>query len=480
MLTLVDQLIFCVALLSLFVLNILTLHGVRSGPVNMATYRLPPPEPFNFKQPAEWPRWKRRFEQFREASGLSGENDTKQVNTPLYSMGEDAEDTLLSMDPTDEERVTYDGVIAKFDGFFKVRKNTIYDRTRFNRRVQEEGESIEQFITSLYGLVDLCEFDRLRDQMIRDHIVVGIRDKALSEQLQTDPDLTIDKAKRLTRQREAVHDQAGHMNGNGAEKRVDKVSSKHAAQKKKQGASRQPLGSSSSGNKCSRCGKRPHSKQDCPARSITCYSCKKVGHFSSQCFSKHKKRVSDIKAKAQSEELGTNEDIKYLNVITLGPNQSSLNTTLSVNGKDVSFKLDTGAEVTVVSEAILPLRGASLKNTPIQLFGPAGKSLEVLGQASVKLSYDSRSATQSIFVVKGVSTNLLGLPAIRALQLLTITDEVESSIPDKYPKLFAGLGTFQGEYEIKLKVDAQPVAIYTARNVPHMRLDLRAGFSENS
>ena len=108
----------------------------------------------------------------------------------------------------------------------------------------------------------------------------------------------------------------------------------------------------------------------------------------------------------------------------------------------------------------------SLKNTPIQLFGPAGKSLEVLGQASVKLSYDSRSATQSIFVVKGVSTNLLGLPAICALQLLTITDEVESSIPDKYPKLFAGLGTFQGEYEIKLKVDAQPVAIYTARNVP--------------
>uniref|UniRef100_A0A1X7U336 Retrotransposon gag domain-containing protein n=1 Tax=Amphimedon queenslandica TaxID=400682 RepID=A0A1X7U336_AMPQE len=132
-------------------------------------------------------------------------------------MGEDMEDKLLHMDPADAERATYNGVVAKFDGFFKVRKNTIHERTRFNRHGQK-GDLIEQFITSLYGLADLCEFDNLRDQMIRDHIVMEIRDKALSEQFQTDPDLTTDKAKRFARQREAVHDQAVHMNGNGAEK----------------------------------------------------------------------------------------------------------------------------------------------------------------------------------------------------------------------------------------------------------------------
>uniref|UniRef100_A0A1X7U2S2 Integrase zinc-binding domain-containing protein n=1 Tax=Amphimedon queenslandica TaxID=400682 RepID=A0A1X7U2S2_AMPQE len=59
--------------------------------------------------------------------------------------------------------------------------------------------------------------------------------------------------------------------------------------------------------------------------------------------------------------------------------------------------------------------------------------------------------------------------------LLTIADEVESSIPDKYPKLFAGLGTFQGEYEIMLNVNAQPVAIYTAGNVSLPQREKKSG-----
>ena len=70
-----------------------TLHGVRSG---MATYRLTPPAPFPFKSPDEWPQWKKHFEQFRTASGLAAEQDRKQVNTVLYTMGEEAEDTLAS------------------------------------------------------------------------------------------------------------------------------------------------------------------------------------------------------------------------------------------------------------------------------------------------------------------------------------------------------------------------------------------------
>ena len=37
----------------------------------MAQIRLEPPEPFNFRKPDDWSRWKRRFQQFREASGLS-------------------------------------------------------------------------------------------------------------------------------------------------------------------------------------------------------------------------------------------------------------------------------------------------------------------------------------------------------------------------------------------------------------------------
>lgn len=115
----------------------------------MANIRLQPPDPFNFRCPDEWPRWKRRFEQFRSASGLAQEDQLRQVSTLLYCLGEEAEDVLTSTNITAEERANYASVLAKFDDFFQVRKNVIFERARFNRRNQLEGESAEQYVTAL-------------------------------------------------------------------------------------------------------------------------------------------------------------------------------------------------------------------------------------------------------------------------------------------------------------------------------------------
>ena len=64
----------------------------------------------------------------REASGLSGESETRQVSTLLYTMGENADNVLTSTRITSEERKKYDTVLAKLDGFFKVRRNVIFER----------------------------------------------------------------------------------------------------------------------------------------------------------------------------------------------------------------------------------------------------------------------------------------------------------------------------------------------------------------
>ena len=47
----------------------------------------------------------------------------------------------------------------------------------------------------------------LTNEMIQDRLVVGIRDSTLSERLQMDPDLMLDKAKKLIRKCEAVQEQ---------------------------------------------------------------------------------------------------------------------------------------------------------------------------------------------------------------------------------------------------------------------------------
>ena len=48
----------------------------------------------------------------------------------------------------------------------------------------------------LYRLADSCEYGDLKDKMIRDRLVVGIRDDSLSQQLQLDPESTLGKAKK--------------------------------------------------------------------------------------------------------------------------------------------------------------------------------------------------------------------------------------------------------------------------------------------
>ena len=100
-------------------------HGVRIGPFVMAAGTLQPPAPFCFHRTDEWPKWKRRFEQYRQASGLAVKGDECQVTTLLYCLGDDAEDVL---DPT---RITadnkkYSKVVDAFDDYFKVQKDIIF------------------------------------------------------------------------------------------------------------------------------------------------------------------------------------------------------------------------------------------------------------------------------------------------------------------------------------------------------------------
>lgn len=182
----------------------------------MASIRLDPPEQFNFKNLDDWPRWKRRFEQFRNVSGLAGESELRQVSTLLYCLGEAADDVLTSTNIGEDDRKKYAPVMAKLDDFFKVRRNVIFEHVRFNRRNQLEGESAEEYITILYSLIETCDYGDLKEVMLRDRLVVGIRDAAMSERLQLDPDLIVEKAKKLVRQKEAMREQHSQLKGNGS------------------------------------------------------------------------------------------------------------------------------------------------------------------------------------------------------------------------------------------------------------------------
>jgi len=185
-----------------------------------ATYQVVPPEAFNFNRPEEWTKWIRRFERFRKASGLETKDEEAQVNTLIYTMGDKGDDILRSFNLSEADKKKYDTVKEKFDSHFVKRRNVIYERAKFNMRKQEEGETIDSFVTALYALAEHCGYADLHDEMIRDRLVVGLRDAKLSEKLQLDSELTLDKAVTQARQTEAVQQQQPLLRGEGAERNV--------------------------------------------------------------------------------------------------------------------------------------------------------------------------------------------------------------------------------------------------------------------
>jgi hypothetical protein len=138
----------------------------------------------------------------------------------------------------------------------------------------------------LYGLVEFCEYGDLKEEMLRDRIVVGIRDVALSEKLQLQADLTLEKAKKLVRQKEAVQEQHLLLQGYGSKKDpivLDEVKG-HKTPPRKGGARLHPrkVGSQAGSHtatvrpqhaQCKRCGRERHTADRCPARKATCHKC---------------------------------------------------------------------------------------------------------------------------------------------------------------------------------------------------------------
>ena len=240
----------------------------------------------------------------------------------------------------------------------------------------------------------------------------------------------MEKAKKIVRQREAVREQQQILKRNPKEEKlVDSVKQKNSHRgkgvpKRQSKGVKQQKQPATTGMKhrCTRCGKAPHARHLCPAKDTECYACKHKGHFSSPCFSKS---IADVSS--TTKPIDEYYDTAFLNTIGLG-DTTAWNSTISINGQDAPFKLDIGAVITVISEAVLAsLSSSKLHRLTKRLCGPDWKPLDVLGELPVTLSYKSRSCTQPVHVARELQHNLLGLTAIQALKLLTQVDTLEKT-----------------------------------------------------
>ena len=129
----------------------------------------------------------------------------------------------------------------------------------FDRRKQE-NETVEEFIADLHRLVKHCSYGTLQDELVRDRIVVGVKDRQVSKKLQMTANLTLELAMTTARQSEAVKTQQPLVRGEASRTvTVEAIGgkSRHAPAQHGHRAGNATTRSAPRPQRCSRYGKLP-------------------------------------------------------------------------------------------------------------------------------------------------------------------------------------------------------------------------------
>ena len=315
---------------------------------------------------AENYRWfEQRFDIYMLATGKSNKPDEQKTAMFLHLAGEEA----IRLYNTFEWQAEGDkDKLAKVKENFKEHCNAhtsrAFLRHQLLTRRQEEGESVEQYVTVLKTMAKHCEFGPLTDSLIIDVMLLGIADndvkqKIMEEQTRVD----LNKAVSMCRAAEASRnhlrslDKNAEAEGASQSANLDQIKTKKTNKPKKQAKNKKDgkPNIAHAGNKhtCKRCG-RQHPPRSCPAWGKQCSKCNGPNHFADYCFTG--------KAKVHSVEYENNE-------LFIGNVERNTTTEdddwyvrVKVNQKPVKLKIDTGAQANVISKATLK---RNKKDTPV-------------------------------------------------------------------------------------------------------------------
>lgn len=148
---------------------------------------------------------------------------------------------------------------------------------------------------------------------------------------------------------------------------------------------------------------------------------------------------------------------------------------VKVNGGNVSFKLDSGAEVNILPFVnIKQLDMVKIQPTERTLTSYSGHTVKIKGTCFLQCDSKTRSKLLEFFVSSNNCSPVLGLDALvklnlvkRVNQLTEVIDVKENTdtILNEYEDVFEGIGKLDKTYTIRLKENAVP-KIVPARKIP--------------
>ena len=224
--------------------------------------------------------WKTQWEAYHSLSGLSTQNQQKQVQALTLCFTRETLTIVENLGLTREQRGSVADIVTAIQSYVEGQINESVERRHFRQRKQQHGETFDDFLVSLRELAKTCNFcsDECTQKGIRDQIVEGLLDGDTVEDLLKEADLTLQTTVSKCRAQEAAKQQRAEITSTPIGH-----TAVQAVRRNPSARQQQPLTGT-----CPGCGSPHHQggRQQCPAFCATCRSCGKAGHFARVCRSR--------------------------------------------------------------------------------------------------------------------------------------------------------------------------------------------------
>lgn len=426
-------------------------------------------------------------------------------------------------------------VLGLMEDHLRGQRNVIVDRREFNSRVQEVGETFDDFLCAIKEIANFCSFcDSCIDNRLRDRIVVGTRDEEALKRMLKEKSLTLENAIDICRASENANKCSAVIREPHASHAVNKVSR----------YKRERMSPSTSvkdtRNVCYRCGETNHSERRlCKAVDKDCLNCGKRGHFAAVCRSSTRapgsKGSPRLPNQRSTRGVGQQKRIRtvhrvlagvYVNAVGARPAPTVVISVTHPCGRDrVTWTPDSGAEATVIGLDVAESLGIdhAALDTPADpaLVAAGDYSLTCLGTFPSQMKLGMKNIKTVVSVVKEVRGALLSwydsidlgiLPHNFPAQIQSVKkqDTVQSlprppkalprwphshaptpsqraehaaTLIEAFPRVFGASSKLRemdgGPMRIQLTEDAHPFAVTASRMIPYSwRAEIKAQLDE--
>ena len=440
----------------------------------------PPPQLKLKENPVEeWKFFKQMYKHYSILCRIREQNKEFQISSFLNSVGPVGLRIYNTLQfSTTEDRENVETVMRKFDGYIIGEINVTYERYIFNKRAQQIGESIEDYVSVLRTLASTCGFcDCLWESLIRDRMILGISDNNVRKLLLQRRNLSLKDCIDICRSAESTSNQ------------LQKIKQPESISKIK--ASTKLPGAKEKGDTISEymlkecifcCGSHIRRKELCPAWGKFCKVCGQRNHFKASRRCKGKKKnirglqtEYDDSSESDTEYvLGVSVEQEDFEIIAAVSDSSEINAEMLIDGKPVKFQIDSGASTNVIPVKYVD---GEILPTTVKLKMWNHSVITALGKCRVKLRNPVNQKKYSVefIVVEEDLMQFFGKRALEQMNLMVVNYHnmksvhkltTVSNIVSQYKDVFEGeLGTLPGTVHLTVDPTVKPV-VSAARRIP--------------